>query len=162
LVIWNWKAALLSAVYRAPVFFATNLSAGWRLAMSAMFVEGIFRAFTSGFYGAFTQLLRNLQPAWIPVVILAVITPLLLQALEIAFHVFAGTPNLRQSAVISTVITAGAALFNLFAMRRGALLTGAEGQSLGKDLKSLPLVIFEFVSAPWSALTKRAKPKSGL
>jgi hypothetical protein len=158
LVIWNWKAALLSALYRAPVFFFTSLRAGWRLAVSAMFAETIFRAVTSGFYGALTQTLRNLQPAWLAVGLIAVVTPLVLQAMEYGFHFALGTPNLQHGAIVSLIITAVGALFNLFAMRHGTFLTGSEGHSLGSDLKRLPLIIFEFIAAGPLAIYRVFRP----
>ncbi|HWF48805.1 MAG TPA: hypothetical protein VG168_17490, partial [Bryobacteraceae bacterium] len=65
----------MSAIYRAPIFFLTTLKAGWRPALSAMFLEGLFRAFTSGFYGAITQALRSMEPLWLAIFIISVILP---------------------------------------------------------------------------------------
>jgi hypothetical protein len=36
---WNWKAALFSSFFRAVVFFAVNLRAGWTSAWAAMLTE---------------------------------------------------------------------------------------------------------------------------
>src|SRR5258707_6384231 len=44
---WNWKAALLSSLLRATIFFFTNLIAGWHAALGAMLAEMTFRSFTS-------------------------------------------------------------------------------------------------------------------
>ncbi|HEX4808990.1 MAG TPA: hypothetical protein VH325_08675, partial [Bryobacteraceae bacterium] len=47
---------------------------------------------------------------------------------------------------VSILVTGIASLFNWFAMRRGTLLTGGEGQSFTSDLKSLPGIIVRFVA----------------
>jgi hypothetical protein len=61
---WNWKSALLSSILRASLFFATNLSAGFPAAMAALKTELVFRAVTSGFYGALTEAFREAEPPW--------------------------------------------------------------------------------------------------
>ena len=38
---WNWKAALLSSLLRATIFFFTNLIAGWHAALGAMLAFGL-------------------------------------------------------------------------------------------------------------------------
>jgi hypothetical protein len=52
---WNWKAALTSSIVRATIFFFANLGSGWRAAVGAMGAEYLYRAITSGFYGAITS-----------------------------------------------------------------------------------------------------------
>ena len=48
---WNYKAAILSSILRASVFFTTHLSAGGDAALAAMTTEFCFRFATSGFHG---------------------------------------------------------------------------------------------------------------
>ena len=64
LVRWNWKSALTSSLTRGLVFLFANLTAGWRAAVGAMTAEWVFRALTSGFYGALTQTLGEVEPPW--------------------------------------------------------------------------------------------------
>src|ERR1700733_14653878 len=52
---WNWKSAFLSSLFRASIFFFTNLAAGWHAALGALLAELILRGATSGFYGAITE-----------------------------------------------------------------------------------------------------------
>src|ERR1700733_4773982 len=122
MIIWNWKAGLLSAIYRAPIFFLTSLRAGWRLAVSAMVAETAFRVVTSGFYGAVTQAIRRLEPPWLGIAIVLFLAPAAVQLLEFAVHLLSGTPNLKAGLIVSTVMTAVASLFNWYSMRQGALL----------------------------------------
>jgi hypothetical protein len=159
LTIWNWKSALMSAAYRAPIFFFTSLKAGWRLALGALLAETAFRAFTSGFWGAFTQAVRLMQPAWLAVLLVVVVAPVVVQSLNLLIHLASGTPNLRQGFLISCLVTGLASLFNWYAMRNGTFVTGREGDSLWHDLKRLPLIIFGFVSAGPVALWRLVKPK---
>lgn len=145
--LWNWKAAILSALYRAPIFLLSGLRGGWRGALSAMLVESAFRAVTSGFYGAATQALRRFQPEWLALVLILVVLPGVVQVLEALLHWLRGTPNLTAGLGISLLVTAISCLFNFYAMRRGALLTGGEGQSFGRDLARIPRLIGGFIAA---------------
>ena len=52
---WNWKAAALASILRSLIFLASTIRAGWRAGLAAMLVEFLYRAVTSGFWGAITQ-----------------------------------------------------------------------------------------------------------
>ena len=147
----------MSAVYRAPIFFVTSLKAGWQAAVSAMFAETVFRVITSGFYGAFTQGIRKLEPAWLSVAIVLILAPLAVQVMEFAVHRVSGTANLKTGIVVSTAMTAIASLFNWYAMRRGAMLTGKESRSFGEDLRQFPTLIVNFVMEMPKALLQKTK-----
>jgi hypothetical protein len=82
---WNWKSALLSSLMRASLFFATNLAAGLPAAIAAMKTELVFRAITSGFYGALTESFREAEPPWT-----AALTVMLLLPLAWIIHDFTG------------------------------------------------------------------------
>ena len=155
MIIWNWKAGVLSAIYRAPVFFLTSLRAGWRLALSAMLTETAFRVVTSGFYGAVTEAIRKLEPAWLAILIVLMLAPAVVQLLEFAVHLFSGTPNLKAGVFVSTTMTAAASLFNWYSMRQGAFLTGQNATSFWSDLKRFPVLIYGFVMAIPNAVGER-------
>jgi len=158
LSIWNWKSAVVSAAYRAPIFFFTSLKAGWRTAFGALIAETAFRACTSGFWGAFTQAVRLMEPAWLAVLLVVVVAPVVVQSLNLLIHVASGTPNLKQGFFVSCLVTGIASLFNLYAMRKGTFVTGREGGSLWQDLRRLPMVILGFVSAGPLALRRLFRP----
>jgi hypothetical protein len=145
--LWNWKAAILSALYRAPIFFFTSLRGGLKGAVGAMLIESLFRTMTSGFYGAATQALRRFRPEWLALTLILVVLPGVVQLLEAAMHWMRGTQNLKVGLWVSFIVTAIASLFNFYAMRRGALLTGEEGQSFGRDLMRIPILIAGFIAA---------------
>ncbi len=148
----------MSAAYRAPIFFITSLKSGWRLAFGALLAETAFRAFTSGFWGAFTQAVRLMEPAWLGVLLVVFVAPVVVQTLNLLFHMASGTPNLRQGFFISCLVTGLASLFNWYAMRHGTFVTGREGGSLWSDIKHLPRIIFGFIAAGPIALWRWFRP----
>jgi hypothetical protein len=142
--LWNWKSALLSAVLRALVFLAINWTSGRKAAGMAMGVEFSYRILTSGFYGSLIQSFRKVQPAWRANLYVILLLPALNQGLDLWVHWLNGTPKLAASLVASTAITVWAALFNLYAMRRGALVTGRDARPLRDDLRQLPALVADF------------------
>jgi hypothetical protein len=159
---WNWKAALLSALYRAIIFFAVAMRGGWKAALAALSLEAGYRVIASGFQGAITQSLNRARPQWLAAILILFITPAILQAMEYFIHWLAGTPGLWTAFLISTAAAAVASLFSWFAMRRGALLVGENTSSFGDDLKQMPQLIWLFLSAipraAVQALQKRTRP----
>lgn len=143
---WNWKAALLSSFFRAAIFFAANLAAGWRAALAAMSVELLYRGICAGVFGALTQAFRNAQPAWLAACTAMVLLPLASHSIEFAIHLWRGTPRLVTSIVSSVIFTALSTLFNLYAMRRNVLVTGSGSESLAADFRALPRVLGGFLA----------------
>ena len=164
---WNWKSATCSSILRAGIFFGANLPAGWRAAAAAMMTEFVYRALTAGFYGAMTQAFRQAEPEWAAGLVVMFLLPVASHSLELTVHLLRGTPKIITSLVSSVVFTALSTLFNLYAMRRGALVVGAEGGSVAADLRRLPRLIVGFTIAgplALAALWKGAslRPPTGL
>ena len=150
---WNWKAALTSAVIRAGLFFTANLTAGYRAAAGACAAELVFRACTSGFYGAITEAFAVVRPVWAATLTMLVLLPALSHVLELALHYFRGTPELQRSIALSIAFTLLSTAFNLFAMRRGALIVGHGRAPLLHDLRRMPRLVVEFVVVVLQVLT---------
>lgn len=144
---WNYKSAVLSSLLRASLFFAVNLTEGRDAAVAAMTTELCFRFATAGFYGAMTQAFRRVEPAVAGTLAALVVLPLCAHALELLVHWWRGTAALGTSIVASIVFTGVSTTFNLFAMRRGALVVGHGRQSLLSDLAAMPRLIVLFVGA---------------
>ncbi|MPY87426.1 MAG: hypothetical protein GEU99_05855 [Luteitalea sp.] len=144
---WNWKAALLSASFRSVLFFLTNLSAGLGAAVAAMLTELGFRGSTAGFYGALTQAFRHAQPSWLATLTVMLLLPTVAHAVELLVHWYRGTERLGASILASCLFTALSTVFNLFAMRQGALIVGDGRQSLADDLRRMPRLIAAFIIA---------------
>lgn len=138
---WNWKAALLSSLFRGLIFFAVNARSGLRAAAGALLAEFVLRAATAGFYGALTQAFRRVEPAWKGYFAAMICLPLCGHTLELIVHWVRGTPNLRASLLASIAFTAVSTSFNLHAMRRGAFITGEGAAPLLSDLRAVPQLI---------------------
>jgi hypothetical protein len=142
---WNWKAAALSILFRAPAYVISSLRSGWRETLAALFAESAVCAGTAGFYGAIVQAIRNAQPAWLTALVLTLLLPAVMQAVEYFVHWLRGTHHLHAVMLGSVVVSVLSSLFNWFAMKRGTLLIGGEGSSLQGDLRRLPLLAVSFV-----------------
>ena len=141
---WNYKSALTSAATRGALFFAANVSAGWDAATAALVTECAFRACTAGFYGAFTQAFRHVEPARAAIIAASIALPLVAHSLELLVHWLRGTPNLGLSIAVSVAFTVVSTSFNVFAMRRGVFVVGAGARSLVDDFKRLPGLLRDF------------------
>jgi hypothetical protein len=142
---WNWKSAVLSSLFRAAIFFFANLTAGWPAALAAMSTELIFRGITSGFYGALTEGFREAEPPWAAALGVLLVLPVANHSMEFVVHWLRGTRKLVPSITASVVFTALSTLFNLYAMRRGALIVGTGRNSLRQDLRRMPGLLLEFI-----------------
>lgn len=154
---WNWKSALLSSILRALIFLVANLTAGWRAAAGATIAEFIFRAAISGFMGSFTQAFRTAEPEGLATLTVLILLPLISHSLELAVHMAIGTPRLASSMISSVIFTEVSILFNLYAMRRGALVVGEDSSSMGSDLQRIPGLIGGFLISLPMALARLAR-----
>jgi hypothetical protein len=144
---WNWKSALFSSAIRAILFFFSNLKSGMHAAVGAMLAEFIYRAITAGFYGAITQKFRRAEPEWLAAIVATVLVPICSHSIELTIHMLRGTPNLKTSLIVSVIFTIISTLFNLYSMRRGALIVGENAGSVATDLKNIPGLIVGFVAS---------------
>lgn len=160
---WNWKAAVLSGVMRGSIYFFTHIALGWRAAVSAMSVEFAFRFFNSGISASIAQLFRQSKPIWLATLCVMVLLPAYGHLMEFALHTLSGDRNKNKSIVFSVAFSLLSAVFNLFAMRRGALLVkDAEQKSFGRDLLKMPVIAAEFVSYPFVWLWRKRREKRRL
>lgn len=151
---WNWKSALSSSLLRGMIFFFTNLTAGLHAATSALLTELIYRAIASGFYGAITQSLSEVEPAWAATLTAVILLPLGSHALELTVHLLRHTPKLAMSFITSVCFTVLSTLFQLYAMRRGVLLVHAGASAFSEDMSRMPRLVVSFIAAGALALIR--------
>lgn len=161
---WNWKAAVLSAMLRAPIFFFTYLfkKDGLKLAIGAAFVQSIFRFIFGGVNGAIIQSFSKVEPPWHAVLTVPLILATLSHVIEFGVQTLYdnqnGVTGKGRAIAVSVLVSAISAVFNLFAMRRGALLVKDESQqSIWRDLKRMPWLALEFLSFPLVWTWRRSK-----
>lgn len=137
---WNWKSALVSAIGRAPIFFAANLSAGLPAAVAAFQTEFLYRVIAAGFYGALTEYFARLPSrraaTWAAVIVL----PTVAHSVEYAVHLWAGTARIGPAIVASVAISVATTRFSLFVMRRG-LFIGCSDRSFSADVVQLMRIV---------------------
>jgi hypothetical protein len=135
---WNWKAALLSAVFRGVAFAVPMTGLVGDAAARSLCIEMGFRIATGGFWGALLQAFRGARPAWLASLTAAVALPAAAHCLEFAALRAGHATHIKTGMVVSVAISIGSLLVNLGLMRRGLLITGIEGGSLRSDLRRIP------------------------
>jgi hypothetical protein len=163
---WNWKAAVLSALLRSPIFFTAYLAQkqGLWIAFGAMLAQFFFRTLFGGVNGAIIQSFSRVEPAWQAVItiplVLATFSHVIEFIVQSGYDSITGTHGKGKAILVSVAISIISAVFNLFAMRRGALLVKDESQqSLWRDLKRMPWLAFEFLSFPLVWTVRKTKKK---
>lgn len=166
---WNWKAAVLSALLRAPIFFITYVfkKDGLKLAIGAAIAQSIFRFIFGGVNGAIIQSFSKVEPAWHAVLtvplVLATFSHVVEYIVQTMYDNQTGVNGKGKAITLSIIISAISAVFNLFAMRRGALLVKDESeQSIWRDLKRMPWLALEFLSFPLIWTWRKSKKKPAL
>ncbi len=166
---WNWKAAVLSAMLRAPIFFFTSLKDGGKIVIGAAIVaataQAIFRFIFGGVNGAIIQSFSKVEPAWHAILTVPLVLATFSHLIEFgvqAMSVYAtGVAGKNTGLAVSIIVSAISAVFNLFAMRRGALLVKDESQqSIWRDLRRMPWLAFEFISFPLVWTWRKSKKKT--
>lgn len=166
---WNWKAAVLSALLRAPIFFITYVfkKDGLKLAIGAAIAQSIFRFIFGGVNGAIIQSFSKVEPAWHAVLtvplVLATFSHVVEYIVQTMYDNQTGVNGKTKAITLSIIISAISAVFNLFAMRRGALLVKDESeQSIWRDLRRMPWLALEFLSFPLIWTWRKSKKKPAL
>ena len=137
---WNYKSALMSAAVRAPLFLLVNLPAGQDAALAAGATEFWFRFITAGFYGSMTEAFSRLRTPGSTWAALLVV-PGVAHLMEFLVHTWRDTPVIGPAVAASICLTLVSTSFNLFAMRRGALLSGEGCRPLRDDLREIPRLV---------------------
>jgi hypothetical protein len=135
------------------------------LAIGAAIAQSIFRFIFGGVNGAIIQSFSKVEPAWHAVLtvplVLAAFSHLIEYVVQTLYDNQTGVNGKGKAIAVSIIISAISAIFNLFAMRRGALLVKDESeQSIWRDLKRMPWLALEFISFPliWTWRKSRKKP----
>jgi hypothetical protein len=164
---WNWKAATLSALLRASIYLTAYVRHGMAEAIGVTLALSVFRFLFGGVNGAIIQAYRRVQPAWHAVLTVPLILAAMSHVMEFViltgYDAAFGTIGKKNAILYSVIVSIISAVFNLFAMRRGALIVRDESmQSLWRDLIRMPWLIFEFISFPlvWTYKRKRARVRA--
>lgn len=160
---WNWKAVVMAMIVRGSIYFTIyRASENTLVTLTAVGLDiFVVRFLTTGMAGALVQSFRKATPVWLANLIVSIMLPALVHTVEFFTHYLhesyfsdllaASTDGVarKRAFAISVLFSIISVLFNLYAMRKGALLVGAgeETQSLKADLKQMPRLVVEFVIA---------------
>jgi hypothetical protein len=157
-VDWNWKAALLSALFRDISFFAVAVPRGPG-AFRLVWIELAFRAVVGGSWGSLLQAFRCVRPAWQAALLAAVLLPAAAHVLEYLALQAGHATHVGAGMVVSVAVSVGSLLLNWFLMRRGTLITGDGAESFGTDLRRLPSLLLAFLLAPGAMLRRATRER---
>jgi len=136
---WNWKAALLSALFRAMLFSAATLRGPG--AMRGVWIELLFRLAIGGFWGSLLQAFRRARPAWLAGLCVTLLLPGAAHTLEFLALTAGPAAHIVTGMIVSIAVSVGSLLVNWLLMRNGLLLAGAGSGRLRDDLRRLPAVL---------------------
>ena len=139
-VDWNWKAALLSALFRGVMYAFATVPRGPG-AIRGVWIELGFRFLVGGFWGSLLQAYRAARPAWLAGLCSVLLLPASAHSLEYLAPKAGGATHVGAGMFLSILVSAGSLLINWLLMRKGLLVTGAGTASLGDDLRRLPGVV---------------------
>jgi hypothetical protein len=142
---WNWKTAIGSEFIRGSIFFFTSLPDGLSTALTTLGRDALFRVPLGGAYGSLIQAFRNAEPRRAAMATVFLLMPAISHTIEFLVHWTGQTPRLGLAMLLSIALSGLSASFNLYAMRRGALVVdSAHSSSFLADLKRFPRLIVEF------------------
>ena len=142
---WNWKAAIFSATIRGCIFLLATMKRRAVDMSLAVAVELAFSTFVAGVSGAFTQCMRFATPEWATNLVFAIVLPSTLLLLDGLAHLATGMTHMRASLIGAGMFSMLASLFNLYIMRKGALLVGGRGGTLLSDMTRMPRLVLGFL-----------------
>jgi hypothetical protein len=145
-VDWNWKAALLSAVFRAVLYGCAAVPRGPG-AMRGVWIELGFRILVGGFWGSLLQAYRGARPAWLAGLFAVLLLPAGAHTLEYLALKTGGATHIGAGMFVSILVSAGSLLFNWLLMRKGLLVTGKGTATLAADLRRLPSALAEIFTS---------------
>jgi len=143
---WNWKAAVLSAVFRAVLYGFAAVPRGPG-AMRGVWIELGFRILVGGFWGSLLQAYRGARPAWLAGTFAVLVLPAGAHTLEYMALKAGGATHIGAGMFMSILVSVGSLLINWLLMRKGLLVTGEGTATLADDLRRLPSALAEIFTA---------------
>jgi hypothetical protein len=137
---WNWKTALLSAIFRLAVWPMSKAAGAMLLspgAVRGLAIEFAYRLAIGGFWGSLLQVFAVARPAWLAGVFIVVLLPGCVHWLEYLILRAGGAEHAGAITLTSIVFSIVSLLVNWGLMRKGILVTGRGASSLATDLRRI-------------------------
>lgn len=139
-------------VYLAAMAHPVMTTRGSKDGFSIILVEIAYVAITAGAYAGLQQKALGFRSRMLGNLTVVLVVPMLAQLFDWLAHRAAGATVPARATVAVCLFATLSALFHLYVMRRGAFLTGCEGQTLGEDFRRMPRLIAAFVVLPLTYL----------
>jgi hypothetical protein len=143
---WNWKAGLLSGIFRAALFTVAVIPRE-PAAIRGVVIQLAFRVAVGGMWGSLAQAFQEAEPAWLAGLSVTAVLPVFVHLIEYAALRAGHVPHLRAGMIASVALSVASLLVNWSLMRKGLLLTGKGTNSLATDFSRLPAALAEFLLA---------------
>jgi len=156
---WNWKAALLTAIFRAVACMVALCHATLHAREHFGAVEAAYVLATAGIFSAWQQQALDIKPrrvAWL-IVVLAI--PLGSLAADSALHLWLDSGNMRALGASALAFTLLSAMFHWHALQNGAMRVGAESRSFLHDMRQMPRLAVTFVTGPVLFILASLRPR---
>lgn len=156
---WHWKAALVTAVFRAAACMAALYRAPLRMREHFGIVEALYVLTTAGVFSAWQQQALEIRPqalAWAAVV-LAI--PLGSLAADFGLHLWLDPGSMNGLGAEALAVTLVSAMFHWHLMQNGAMRVGDESGSFFDDMLRMPALALSFVGDPVRWVIGRLHPQ---
>ncbi len=156
---WNWKAALLTAIFRAGACMVALCHASLHAREHFGVVEAAYVLATAGIFSAWQQQALDIRPrhlAWF-IVVLAI--PLGSLAADSALHLWLDSGNMRSLGIAAIATTVVSAMFHWHVMQSGAMRVGTESRSFLHDMRQMPRLAITFVAGPVLFVLASMRPR---
>lgn len=150
---WNWKAALITAIFRAGACMAALAHSSLHQREHFGVVEACYVLLTAGIFSAWQQQALSVRPRRLAWTITVLAIPLGSLAADSALHLWLDNGNMRALGIGAVIFTVVSGMFHWHVMQNGALLVGEDSRSLMEDMKAMPRLALSFVTQPFNALT---------
>lgn len=143
---WNWKAGLLSGIFRAALFAVTVVPRE-PAALRGIALQLAFRIAVGGMWGTVAQAFREAEPIWLAGLWVTAVLPASVHLVEYMVLRANHVAHLRAGMIASISLSVLSLLLNWGLMRRGLLLTGEGTESLATDFSRLPAALRDLLLA---------------
>jgi hypothetical protein len=149
---WNWKAVLLTAVFRGAACMAAlrHIHPHAREHFGA--VEMAYVLLTAGLFSAWQQQALGIKPRYFAWLVVVVVVPLTSLSADAVTHMMLDHVNAHALGISALIFTLLSAMFHWHIMENGVMLVGEQSSSLLSDFRRIPGLLLSFVTAPvrWS------------
>jgi hypothetical protein len=157
---WNWKAALLTAIFRSVACMAALCHASLHTREHFGAVEATYVLATAGLFSAWQQQALDIKPRHVAWIIVVLAIPLGSLAADSALHLWLDRGSMHALGIAALAATLISAMFHWHVLQNGAMRVGDESRSFLHDMRQMPRLAVSFVADPARWIIARLRPDS--